>query len=254
MSFLAPLIAAIPALIGLYQSHKERKREKESDLGSPKGQKGPSGYDTFSRFTPEQEEAFNQMIKSLTGQVGNLGENPLYQAGQDQLLGVLGGDTEKFEAPLLRQFNEKIVPGLAEQFAGAGAGAQSSSAFQQALGAAGANLTERLASLRGELGLKAADLARGYTAQPLEALTNLVNTSAKGYAPKEKGVWESATPGLIDTSLKEGLKYLSEYFQNQSNSSSPKRSIQEKVNNITGGYTPSKLRTGQMTNAFGDPY
>lgn len=55
---------------------------------------------------------------------------------------------EKFEAPMMRQFNEQVVPGIAERFTGVGG---QSSAFQQALGNAGAGLQENLASMRGGL-------------------------------------------------------------------------------------------------------
>jgi hypothetical protein len=56
---------------------------------------------------------------------------------------------ERFAAPARREFFEQTVPGIAERFAGEGG--LSSSAFQQALGQAGAGLSERLTAMREQL-------------------------------------------------------------------------------------------------------
>jgi len=100
----------------------------------------------------EQSDLFKQLMSGLSG--GNAGGGPM-GSGMNFLQGILGGDTSKFEAPLMRQFNEQTVPGLAERFSGAGAGAQSSGAFGQQLGAAGAGLSENLGALRGGLQMEA---------------------------------------------------------------------------------------------------
>ena len=94
----------------------------------------PEKTTNINRFSPEQQQFINQLL-------GVLG-------GSQQPTGLLGQllNTEGFEKPAMRQFQEEIVPGLAERFSGAGA--QKSSAFQQALGASAADLEERLASLR----------------------------------------------------------------------------------------------------------
>ena len=89
--------------------------------------------------------------------LNNLGVGPLGQGfgqGIDYWTKILSGEPgafEAYEAPLKREFNEQIIPGLAERFSGMGAGAQNSSAFQQSLGQAGAGLTEKLAQLRAGL-------------------------------------------------------------------------------------------------------
>lgn len=133
MSWLIPLI---PALIsGL------------SAAGSQFGKKG----EEFQKLPTmnEGQQGFQKMLLDLlSGKEGQQG-GPL-----GYLQELLSGSPESsaaFKAPIKRQFNEEIVPGLAEQFAGMGAGAQSSSGFQQALGSAGAGLSEKLASLRGGL-------------------------------------------------------------------------------------------------------
>lgn len=95
----------------------------------------PEKVSKFERYTPQQEAILNLLLQTLTG------EGP-----KEGLLGGLLSE-EKFAKPAIRQFEEKTIPGLAERFAGLGAGAQSSSAFQQALGQAGADLSERLAAM-----------------------------------------------------------------------------------------------------------
>lgn len=109
-------------------------------------------FEQMPTMDPQQMQLFQQLMSGLSG--GGGGGGPMGQ-GMNFLQGILGGDTSKFEAPLMRQFNEQTVPGLAERFSGAGAGAQSSSAFGQQLGAAGAGLSENLGALRGGLQMQA---------------------------------------------------------------------------------------------------
>jgi hypothetical protein len=153
---------------------------------SPQMGKGPKGYSSFSTLNPQQSTLLQQLLGSISGQSGNIQQNPLYQAGGNYLQKILGGDTSQFEGPLMRQFNEQIIPGLAERFSGAGAGSQSSSAFQQALGGAGADLTERLGALRGGLQMQAAPQALGYAQQPFTNLQNLLGIKTQGFVPKQK--------------------------------------------------------------------
>ena len=109
-------------------------------------------YKALPTMSGEQSDLFKQLMSGLSG--GNAGGGPM-GSGKNFLQGILGGDTSKFEAPLMRQLNEQTIPGLAERFSGAGAGAQSSSAFGQQLGAAGAGLSENLGALRGGLQMQA---------------------------------------------------------------------------------------------------
>ncbi len=62
---------------------------------------------------------------------------------------------ENFSAPYMNQFQEQILPQIAERFAGAGA--LSSSGFGQALGGAGAGLQAKLAELFASLQSQAAE-------------------------------------------------------------------------------------------------
>ena len=65
-------------------------------------------------------------------------------------------DLEAFTKPEMRKYNEQIIPDLAEQFAGMGAGGLSSSGFQNASVAAGTDLQERLGALRANIRQNAA--------------------------------------------------------------------------------------------------
>lgn len=80
---------------------------------------------------------------------------------------------QDFAAPYMRQFREQIVPEIAERFTGPDA--QRSSAFQQAMGGAGAGLAENLASLKGNLinqmlghQLQGANVGLGYSQLPAQ--------------------------------------------------------------------------------------
>ena len=99
--------------------------------------------------TPEQQQVMSQLIGALTG--GGVGGGLLGE-GLQNLQQLLSGTPEAaaaFERPALRQFQEEIVPGIAERFTGLGA--QRSSAFGQQLAGAGQRLAESLQAQRGGL-------------------------------------------------------------------------------------------------------
>lgn len=175
-------------------------------MSFPMQSKPPKGYNVLSTLNPQQQTLLQQLLGSMSGLEGNIQRNPTFQAGQSYLQKILGGDTEAFEAPLMRQFNERIIPGIAERFAGVGA--QSSSAFQQALGSAGADLAERLGALRGGLQGQAVGQALGYAQQPVSNLQSLLGMSTQAFAPKQKPWWQELLGGLsggVGTGLGVGL-------------------------------------------------
>jgi len=102
----------------------------------------PGSIQAMPSFSPEQQGLLGQMVGGLGGEGGPLA------GGLQNLQQMLAGGGEAFEAPAMRQFQEQIVPGIAERFSGMGAGAQRSSAFGQQLGQAGAGLAENLAMQR----------------------------------------------------------------------------------------------------------
>ncbi len=137
----------------------------------------PDVYENVSSLLPEQQPLLEQSINAglapgaggATGQAADYYRNAL--GGQD----TLEEDYNALQAPLMRQYREQIMPDLAEQFAGMGAGAMNSSGFQNAAIGAGTDLTERLASMRAGLrqnqqqyGLQAADRLNNIGQQPLQ--------------------------------------------------------------------------------------
>lgn len=132
----------------------------------------PSGYKQISTLNPQQQSLFNQQAQGL-GAI-----QPQIMQYLQQLLSGDPSASEAFAAPYMRQFNEQIVPGIAERFAGAGA--LSSSGFQQALGQAGAGLAENLASLREGLKFNAAQ-------QGQRGIGDLLNMNTQALVPKDQG-------------------------------------------------------------------
>lgn len=123
------------------------------------------GYDKYSSFNPQQQAIFEQLVASLQGK--------------------LGGELDPARAaPYLRQFEEKTIPGLAEKFAGLGAGSQSSSGFQQALGSSAADLSERLASMQS-----------GEQSNIINQLMQLLGLSTESLTQQQTPWWQSFLGG-----------------------------------------------------------
>lgn len=81
---------------------------------------------------------------------------PEQQSVLDMLLGqgAQNADFGGIEQRELGRFQRETIPSIAERFTSMGAGGQRSSAFQGALGGAGAELGERLGALRSQYGLQ----------------------------------------------------------------------------------------------------
>jgi len=97
---------------------------------------------------PRQQALFSQLLGGLGGQGGAL------NMGMGNLSQLLSGSPEAYqayEAPAMRQFQQQIIPGIAERFSRWGQGSQQSSAFGQQMGQAGSMLSENLAAQRGGL-------------------------------------------------------------------------------------------------------
>lgn len=110
----------------------------------------PERRENVSTLRPEQEGLYNQAIQAGMGP----GAGGAFGQSADYYRGLLSDDSEdynRFAAPTLRQYNQDIVPGLSEQFAGMGAGGLSSSGFRNAQMQGAADLAERLGALRANL-------------------------------------------------------------------------------------------------------
>lgn len=135
-----------------------------------------------SLLSPGQQPILNQLLQAIQnpGAGGGFGQAADYYRG---LLGNNSQDFNAFAAPEMRRFQEQIVPGLAEQFAGMGSGALSSSGFQQALGSAGTDLGERLGAIRAQM--------RQQAAQGLTGLGQM------GLGPYSENILRPAQPGFL---------------------------------------------------------
>lgn len=110
----------------------------------------PEVRENVSTLRPEQEPLYNQLTQAgqQRGAGGAFGDSADYYRN---LLSDDSADFNSFAAPQMRQFNEDIIPGLAEQFAGMGSGGLSSSGFRNAAVGAGTDLSERLGAIRAQL-------------------------------------------------------------------------------------------------------
>jgi hypothetical protein len=119
----------------------------------------------LSNFNPQQNQAFqNYWNNPIQG-------NPNYQQGSDYLQRLLSNDPQmmqQMQAPYLQNFEQNIVPGIAERFAGmgTGAGATNSSALYNSLGQAGTNLQTQLAGLHSQNQLQGLGQSLNYAQQP----------------------------------------------------------------------------------------
>lgn len=113
--------------------------------------------------------------------------NPQQLGAQQNLLfqGLQNSNPDILQKRAEENFHKRTVPTLAERFTSMGAGAQNSSAFQNALGEAGVGLEGELAGLRSNIGLQ----------QLMHGLTQGYDTT---HTPRQGGLLDifSSTQGL----------------------------------------------------------
>jgi hypothetical protein len=134
-------------------------------------------------------------VNFLTGSPGKLQQVPLQTQQQmgvqnqylQNLMQLLQGGQyagfEPIEKQELSRFQSQTIPSIAERFTAMGGG-QRSSAFQGALGSAGADLGERLAALKSQYGL-----------QQQANLPGLLNS---GLAPQFEHMYDQGQEGLLE--------------------------------------------------------
>ena len=110
----------------------------------------PAKRENVSNLRPEQEGLYNQAVNAGKGRGagGAFGDAADYYRNN---LSDNPADFAAFAAPQLRQYNQDIVPGISEQFAGMGAGGLSSSGFRNAQIQGATDLSERLGAIRANL-------------------------------------------------------------------------------------------------------
>jgi len=136
--------------------------------------------------TGQQQDLLSNLLSGL-GQGGLGGQG--YQAAIQNLLGILQGSPESFqalEAPARTAFEQQTVPSILERFSGAGA--RSSSGLQQTLGQAGSQLEQGLASQRAGMQQNAASQLLGNFMN--QANLGLgTNTFENVYRPGQSGIF-----------------------------------------------------------------
>jgi hypothetical protein len=124
----------------------------------------PEKHARVSTLLPEQQALSNQLFQASQrpGAGGAFGDVADYYRGN------LSNDPRDFQAmaaPEMRNFNQNIIPGLSEQFAGMGSGGLSSSGFRNAAVNAGTDLSERLGAIRAQLRQQSAQGLQGLASQ-----------------------------------------------------------------------------------------
>ncbi len=129
----------------------------------------PEVRENVSTLRPEQEGLYNQAVNAGMGRGagGAFGDSADYYRNN---LSDNPADFDAFAAPALRQYNQDIVPGLSEQFAGMGAGGSglSGSGFRNAQIQGATDLSERLGALRANLRQQSAQGLQGIGQQGLQ--------------------------------------------------------------------------------------
>lgn len=127
----------------------------------------PEKRENVSTLRPEQEQLYNQLVNAgmQPGSGGAFGDSADYYRN---LLSDDSADYNAFAAPAMRQYNQDIVPGLSEQFAGMGSGGLSSSGFRNAQVQGATDLSERLGQIRAQLRQAGAQGLQGIGQQGLQ--------------------------------------------------------------------------------------
>jgi hypothetical protein len=191
MNFLASIL---PSLIG-------------TGIGATFGS-GGGGGGNFLTGNPDQFKRLKLLNKDQQRGLKDLFRNPInqsqgFQTGQNFLTQLLQGKNEpnyeNAQKPYLENFQQNIVPGLYERFGaqGTGAGALSSSGFQNSLAQAGRGLQSDLAAMTEGLKgnyrnqqLQGAGQSLQYAQQPYNNLLNAlgIRSFENAYQPGSEGL------------------------------------------------------------------
>ena len=134
----------------------------------------PDKLEKIATGTKEQEALHGNILSKAMGLSQGGGGFDLAQQYFNNFLGPNQQQAfNQFSAPYLQQFQEQMLPQIAERFAGGGA--LSSSGFGQALGGAGAGLQAQLAQLFSQL--------QGQAANQQYGQFNQLSQQGLGYQP-----------------------------------------------------------------------
>lgn len=143
-----------------------------------------------SSYNPQQLDFMSKGLGNLSNQDPNIMNNQNYQQGSEWLQSLFSDPEffKSFEAPLMRQFEEETVPGLANRFAGMGSGgALGSTAFRNQLAREGSTLHEKIAALRGGMQQQGVNQSLQYAQQPasnyFQQMQQLLQPTQNVYQP-----------------------------------------------------------------------
>lgn len=145
-----------------------------SALYNSKGEKS-------STYSKGQEKLIDQATEAALGRGAPPGieQNKQYQQG-GEWLNSLFNDPEffrKFEAPLMRQYEEETIPGLTNRFAAMGSGgALGSTGFRNQLAREGERLHENIAAQRGNMQQQGVNQSLQYSQAPGQDYYQLLNS------------------------------------------------------------------------------
>ena len=137
------------------QTQQYMKQAQQATQGLPTYQQYAQGL--MNPQAGSQMAGLNQYSQGLMNPQAGSQLAGLQQYSQD-LMNPSGASYQAFAAPMMKQYQQEIVPGMAERFSGLGA--QSSSAFNQSMAQGGTDLAERLATLKANLGMQGAQLGQ----------------------------------------------------------------------------------------------
>ena len=148
----------------------------------------PGGFVNVPNFTSAQQNLLDQLLPHLQG-------------GLKSRFDSLGNAGKGFDfAPIAQEqtedFYTNVIPTIAERFTSMGGGAQRSSAFQGALGAAGRGLKTNLASLAAQYGLRQDE--NNLRRQGLNDAF-LGNMLSAGLAPQNQTTYFPSQPGALQS-------------------------------------------------------
>lgn len=140
------------------------------------GNKGKEG----STYSKGQRSFIDQILEDLKGMRGsqNINQNPNFQTGENFLQSMFNDPEffQRFEAPAMRQFNEEIIPGIANRFASMGSGgALGSTGFRNSINRAGSDLATNLAAMRAGMQQQAVPQLLQYAQQPFSNYLSMAN-------------------------------------------------------------------------------
>jgi hypothetical protein len=182
------IMALASAAASMYSAHKQGQPGEQKSSYSPGAQGG-------------LEDAL-KMVQQMKGG-SDIRQNQQYQQG-NEWFNSLFNDPEffkSFEAPARRQFEEEIVPGVANRFAAQGSGGSlGSTGFRNQMAREGSNLETNLAAMRGGMQQQAIPQMLGYAQQPFQNYQSLLGTATQPtqniYQPPNAGGMANILQGL----------------------------------------------------------